>query len=81
MDPNSVAVKVDGLRQVYGSAFDKGDSVKIAIHDVTFAVEHKECFALLGVNGAGKTSTFRILTGEYAPTSGDAFIAGWSVIS
>lgn len=34
-----------------------------------------------GVNGAGKTSTFRVLTGENRATAGDAFIGGCSVHS
>jgi ABC-type Na+ transport system ATPase subunit NatA len=38
-----------------------------------------ECFALLGANGAGKTTAIRVLTGEAEPDSGDAFIAGYSV--
>lgn len=59
-----MAVKVDGLRKVYGNRFEK--DAKVAIQHVSFAVEKSECFALLGVNGAGKTSCFRILTGEYA---------------
>jgi ATP-binding cassette subfamily A (ABC1) protein 3 len=78
-DPNEVAVKCYGLRQVYGT---KTDSLaKVAVEDVSFLVNNQECFALLGVNGAGKTSTFRILTGEYAPTQGEAYIAGRSVLT
>lgn len=38
-----------------------------------------DCFGLLGVNGAGKTSTFQMLTGENKISEGDAFIKGWSV--
>ena len=53
----------------------------MAVEKVSFRVLHKECFALLGVNGAGKTSTFRILTGEYAPTTGNAYISGTSVLT
>ena len=49
---------------------------KTAVHPLTFGVHEGEIFALLGVNGAGKTSTFRMLTGECAPTSGDALIRG-----
>mmetsp|Transcript_279 Transcript_279/g.945 ORF Transcript_279/g.945 Transcript_279/m.945 type:complete len:375 (-) Transcript_279:412-1536(-) len=30
-----------------------------------------QCFGLLGINGAGKTSTFRMITGEFAPSAGD----------
>lgn len=35
-----------------------------------------QCFGLLGVNGAGKTSTFKMLTGDSVVTSGEAFLAG-----
>ena len=35
-----------------------------------------QCFGLLGVNGAGKTSTFKMLTGDMAVTSGEAFVDG-----
>lgn len=33
-----------------------------------------QCFGLLGVNGAGKTSTFRMLTGDTDITDGEAFL-------
>ena len=39
-----------------------------------------QCFGLLGVNGAGKTSTFKMLTGDIGVTAGDAFIAGHSIL-
>ena len=38
-----------------------------------------ECFGLLGVNGAGKTSTFKMLTGDVKISNGEAYIAGLSV--
>ena len=44
----------------------------LAVKKVSFRVGRGECFGLLGVNGAGKTSTFKILTAEEAPSSGDA---------
>ncbi|VDL69177.1 unnamed protein product [Nippostrongylus brasiliensis] len=50
-----------------------------AVKGVTFHVKNGECFGLLGVNGAGKTSTFQMLTGENDITEGDAFVNGWSV--
>ncbi|PIC24487.1 hypothetical protein B9Z55_017812 [Caenorhabditis nigoni] len=50
-----------------------------AVKGVNFHVNSKDCFGLLGVNGAGKTSTFQMLTGENSISSGDAFVNGWSV--
>jgi len=38
---------------------------------VSFVLEDKEKAALVGVNGAGKTSVFRLLTGEWIPDSGE----------
>lgn len=38
-----------------------------------------ECFGLLGVNGAGKTSTFKMLTGDGSISSGEAWVDGISV--
>ncbi|XP_038184150.1 ATP-binding cassette sub-family A member 17-like [Arvicola amphibius] len=52
-----------------------------AVNKVYFTVEEKECFGLLGLNGAGKTSIFNMLTGEQPITSGDVFVKGCSVKS
>ncbi|XDV27110.1 hypothetical protein PO909_030696 [Leuciscus waleckii] len=40
-----------------------------------------ECFGLLGVNGAGKTTTFKMLTGDTDVTSGEASVAGYSILT
>ena len=77
--PRDVAVKVSGLRKIYGNLFNKSD-VKIAVQEVSFVVPPQQAFALLGVNGAGKTTCFRILTGEYGPTTGEAYISGYDVV-
>lgn len=52
-----------------------------AVNKVSFTVEEKECFGLLGLNGAGKTSIFNMLTGEQPITSGDVFVKGYNVKS
>ncbi|ORX91953.1 hypothetical protein K493DRAFT_409054 [Basidiobolus meristosporus CBS 931.73] len=54
---------------------------KIAVKNVTFAVESNIVFGLLGPNGAGKTTLISILTGLYEPTSGQAYLGGFSVNS
>lgn len=45
-----------------------------AVHGLTFALRRRECFGLLGINGAGKSTTFRMLSGDMVPTAGNAFI-------
>uniref|UniRef100_A0A452UCN2 ATP-binding cassette sub-family A member 1 n=1 Tax=Ursus maritimus TaxID=29073 RepID=A0A452UCN2_URSMA len=40
-----------------------------------------QCFGLLGVNGAGKSSTFKMLTGDTTVTRGDAFLNKNSILS
>ena len=42
---------------------------------VTFSVNEGDHLGIIGVNGAGKTSLLRCLTGEYSPTTGSVFIA------
>lgn len=54
---------------------------KYAVKGVSLGIPMGQCFGLLGVNGAGKSSLLNILSGEFAPTSGDAFIAGMSLVS
>ena len=42
---------------------------------VSFDVKEKEKVGLIGCNGAGKTSLFKLITGEYQPTDGACFIS------
>ncbi len=51
----------------------------VAVDAVTFDVERGEIFGYLGANGAGKSTTIRMLTGLLAPTSGEAVVAGHDV--
>lgn len=51
----------------------------LAVKKVSLAIDQSECFGLLGANGAGKTSIFKMLTGEAGITSGDAWIQGISL--
>lgn len=50
-----------------------------AVKNVSFGLEFGECFALLGVSGAGKTTLFKCLTGELYPTSGELTINGYDI--
>jgi ABC-2 type transport system ATP-binding protein len=61
-------IQIDGLRHLYGE--------RLALEDVTFAVRQAEIFGLLGPNGSGKTTMFRILSTLMLPTAGAASILG-----
>ena len=62
-------VNVDGISHSYGS--------RVALNDVSFRVEQGTWFALLGPNGGGKTTLFRILSTLLKPQSGRAEILGF----
>ena len=51
-----------------------------ALAGVTFSVRAGEVFGLLGQNGAGKSSTVRVLTTLTRPDSGRAFVAGHDIV-
>ncbi|XP_008586239.1 PREDICTED: LOW QUALITY PROTEIN: ATP-binding cassette sub-family A member 7 [Galeopterus variegatus] len=50
-----------------------------AVDRLCLGIPPGECFGLLGVNGAGKTSTFRMVTGDMLPSWGEAVLVGHSV--
>ncbi|KAK3507673.1 hypothetical protein QTP70_032792 [Hemibagrus guttatus] len=54
---------------------------KPAVDRLCVGIPRGECFGLLGVNGAGKTSTFKMLTGDSVVTRGEAYLAGKSVLT
>jgi ABC-2 type transport system ATP-binding protein len=52
-----------------------------AVDDISFTVQAGEIFGFLGHNGAGKTTSIRMLTGQLRPTSGRAQVAGCDVVA
>lgn len=52
-----------------------------AVNNFNLTIEQGELFALLGVNGAGKTTMIKMLSCLIKPTSGDASLLGDSIIS
>ena len=66
MDDNGV-ITVRDLRRRYGGPGGRGFD---AVRGVTFSVRRGELFALLGTNGAGKTSTMEVLEGLVPPGQG-----------
>lgn len=54
---------------------------KIVVNNLNLTVDKGEMYALLGVNGAGKSTTIKMLSCLINPTSGDAELMGKSIIS
>lgn len=67
------AVIVKNLVKIYGKD-------KIAVDDVSFRVNQGEIFGLIGPDGAGKTSIFRVLTTLLLPDGGSASVDGFDVV-
>ncbi|XP_031559324.1 ATP-binding cassette sub-family A member 3-like isoform X2 [Actinia tenebrosa] len=54
-------------------------SNRTAVDHLNLGIPRGECFGLLGVNGAGKTSTFSMLTGDQSISDGTAFLDGYNI--
>ena len=72
MSPASdLAIRTRGLRKVFGG--------KVAVRRLTLEVARGEVFGFLGANGAGKSTSVKMLLGLVSPTSGEAEILGQPV--
>jgi ABC-2 type transport system ATP-binding protein len=67
------AIEVRALRRTFGPF--------VAVDDVSFQVDQGEIFGWLGANGAGKSTTIRMLIGVLPPTGGEALVGGASITS
>ena len=67
-DKPGTVITVEGLSRSFGTFK--------AVDDVSFQVNRGEIFGYLGANGAGKSTTIRMLCGLLAPTSGRATVSG-----
>jgi ABC-2 type transport system ATP-binding protein len=78
-------VEVQLLSKVFetkeGPLLRKTPRTLVAVDKISFSVSKGEIFGLLGPNGAGKTTTIKMLCTLITPSSGDAFVNGFSVMS
>ncbi|KAK7506756.1 hypothetical protein BaRGS_00002231 [Batillaria attramentaria] len=59
----------------------EADEMKVAVRNLSFAVNKGEVFGLLGPNGAGKTTALSMMTGEVHPTQGKVVVANHQIHS
>lgn len=67
---------MNNFQKIYEPSFQQP---VVAVRQASFGLDYGECFALLGVNGAGKSTTFKSLTREITPTTGEISIQGYNV--
>jgi ABC-2 type transport system ATP-binding protein len=65
-------IVVDNVSKYYGA--------HCAVHDLSFEIGEGECIGFLGLNGAGKSTTLRVLACLLLPTSGRITVRGFDVV-
>ncbi|HWQ26084.1 MAG TPA: ATP-binding cassette domain-containing protein [Chlorobaculum sp.] len=70
---DDVAISIENLTREFGRV--------VAVRSLNFVVPYGVIFGLLGSNGAGKSTTIKMLTTMLPPTSGNAFVAGYSILT
>ena len=66
------SIQIKNLTKVYQNSIT-------AVDNLTLTIQGGELFALLGVNGAGKSTTIKMLSCLTPPTQGDALLGGYSI--
>ena len=67
----------EGLRAALKSLVRRVPTEVVAVSDVTFSVDPGEMVGYIGANGAGKSTTIKMLTGILTPTSGEIVCNGF----
>ncbi len=67
------AIKTESLTKSFGE--------NVAVRNLNLEIPKGELFGLVGPDGAGKTTTMRLLAAIMDPTSGDAWVAGHSILT
>ena len=78
INKNDYSVRIKNMQKIYdiNSCFTKPTT---GVKNISFTVNYGECFGLLGLNGAGKTTIFKAITEEHNPTHGSIYINGLNI--
>src|SRR2546425_8470059 len=73
MPADSTVIDIRHLTRKFGDL--------VAVNNVSFSVARGAIYGLLGPNGRGKSTIIRMLCGVLAPSSGDASVMGYDVLT
>ena len=78
INKNDYSVRIKNMQKIYdlNSCVTKPT---LGVKNISFTVNYGECFGLLGLNGAGKTTIFKAITEEHNPTHGSIYINGLNI--
>ena len=68
--------KYPGLKGAIKGLFSREKEEKVAVDDVTFSIKEGEIVGYIGSNGAGKSTTIKMMTGILTPTEGECLVHG-----
>lgn len=68
--------KYPGLKGAVKGLFSNEKIVKTAVDDISFEIQKGEIVGYIGSNGAGKSTTIKMMTGILSPTRGECLVAG-----
>lgn len=68
--------KYPGLKGAIKGLFSNEKSIKKAVDDISFTINDGEIVGYIGSNGAGKSTTIKMMTGILAPTRGECLVNG-----
>lgn len=68
--------KYPGFKGAIKSFFSKEYTIKKAVDDISFEIEKGEIVGYIGANGAGKSTTIKMMTGIMVPSSGSVIVDG-----
>lgn len=70
---SEIAIRTENLTKAFGG--------NVAVNNLNLKVKKGELFGLVGPDGAGKTTIMRLLAAIMEPTSGNAWVAGYSILT
>ena len=80
INKNDYSVRIKNMQKIYNNGCNLFSKPTMGVKNISFTVNYGECFGLLGLNGAGKTTIFKAITEEHAPTHGSIYINGLNII-